>query len=182
MIDPSVLNHSNNGHRRYGFLILVLAAPAMIPGIGSLAAPLAGLGGIALGLQLMMGRNDPWLPKRVEAWIERPKGLLRLRARMERLTGSLTQRLRHWHSPRVPRIAVGLMLAWSAFLLALPLAFVPFGNVVPGLAMGLLGTSLLEAKQHFAWIGMALSGLFTTALGLFVWLSWASSKALFGLL
>ncbi len=144
----------------YGALLLVLAAPALVPGLGVLAAPLSGLAGILLGAQLVLGRRTPWVPARVRAWMAAvPLG--------PRLSLWLQERLRpllRLPAPGLPRVLAGLTVAWSSLLLVLPLAFVPFGNVVPALALGLVGAGLAVRKSLLSWLGMALSGGYTALL------------------
>ena len=131
------------GQRAYGPLIVVFAAPNMLPvalpGISAiLGAPL-----ILLTAQLMLGRRRPWLP-----------GVLRRRslgrASFEGLVARIMPRLRRLErmvSPRLPVVtgmlgkrvvgALGLLLALTV---TLP---VPFGNAVPGLALVIMSVGLL---------------------------------------
>lgn len=144
----------------YGTLLLMLAAPALLPGLGTVAAPLAGLAGVAVGTQLLFGRRAPWLPARARGWIDAatlgPRLALWIESRLRPLV-----RLR---APGLPRVLAGLAVLWSSFLLALPLAFVPFGNLAPALALGLLGVGLAARRSLFGWLGAALSGGYTVLL------------------
>ncbi len=67
-------------------------------------------------------------------------------------------------APRVPVILAGLAVAWTGLLLALPLAFIPFSNMIPALALGLVGAGLAARRSLFSWLGMALSGGYTALL------------------
>jgi hypothetical protein len=129
--------------RAYGPLIVVFAAPNMLPvalpGISAvLGAPL-----ILLTAQLMLGRRRPWLP-----------GFLRRRSlargTFEGMVARLVPRLRRieaWVAPRLLVLtgilgkrligALGLLLA---LIIMLP---VPFGNAVPGLALVVMSVGLL---------------------------------------
>ena len=130
-------------HRAYGPLIVVFAAPNMLPvalpGISAvLGAPL-----ILLTAQLMLGRDRPWLP-----------GFLRrrslARASFEGLVARIVPRIRRIEQMVSPRLllitgmlgkrvigALGLVLA---LIIMLP---VPFGNAVPGLALVVMSIGLL---------------------------------------
>jgi hypothetical protein len=130
-------------HRAYGPLIVVFAAPNMLPvalpGISAiLGAPL-----ILLTAQLMLGRRRPWLP-----------GFLRrrslARASFESLVARVVPRIRRIEQMISPRLlvltgmlgkkvigALGLVLA---LIIMLP---VPFGNAVPGLALVVMSVGLL---------------------------------------
>ena len=144
----------------YGALLLMLAAPALVPGIGTITAPLAGFAGLTLGVQLAMGRRVPWMPDRVQSWIASstlgPKLSLWIQARC--------QPLLRLPSPRFPMLFAGLTVAWSSLIMLLPLAIVPFSNTIPALSMGLVGTGLVVRKSLFSWLGMALSGGYTALL------------------
>ena len=130
--------------RAYGPLIVLFAAPNVLPvalpGISALlGAPL-----ILLTAQLMLGLHRPWLP-----------GFLRRRS----LKRSSFESLVHRIVPRLVRIeamiqprllpltnawgqrligAVGMLLAAIVFL---P---VPFGNAIPGIALVLMAVGLLS--------------------------------------
>lgn len=147
----------------YGALLLMLAAPSVLPGIGAVAAPLAGAASLALGLQLALGRRVPWMPDGLRTWMS---------------TSTLGPRLSLWIQarvpaflrapmPRFPALLAGLTVAWSSLLLLLPLAFVPFANAVPALSLGLIGLGLASHRSHFGWMGMALSGGWTALLAAF---------------
>jgi hypothetical protein len=146
----------------YGTLLLVLAVPTLLPGLGLLTAPLAGLAGLGVGVQLTLGRRAPWMPSRARAWMDDaslgPRLSLWLQARFQPLQGL--------RLPRLPRVLAGLAVSWSSLLLVLPLALVPFGHTIPALALGLLGVGLAVRRSLFGWLGAALSGGYTAFLAL----------------
>ena len=139
----SATSSTPSQHRAYGPLIVVFAAPNMLPvalpGISAvLGAPL-----ILLTAQLMLGRDRPWLP-----------GFLRrrslARASFEGLVARIVPRIRRIEQMVSPRLllmtgmlgkrvigALGLVLA---LIIMLP---VPFGNAVPGLALVVMSVGLL---------------------------------------
>jgi len=162
--------------RRYGSLLLLVAAPAVLPGIGSLVAPLAGAAGMALGLQLALGRPDPWIPSRAQAWLDR-KGPGR---QLLRLIRRFCAPLLGLPSPRMPLLLAGAAVAWTSLVLFLPLALIPLSNTVPSLALGLLGAGLALGRAILAWLGLALSGAFTGALALLGAAAWEGLQALVG--
>jgi len=145
-------------HRAYGPLIVVFAAPNMLPvalpGISAvLGAPL-----ILLTGQLMLGRTRPWLP-----------GFLRrrslARASFESLVARIVPRLRRIEQLVSPRLlvvtgmfgkrlvgALGLLLA---LIIMLP---VPFGNAVPGLALVVMSVGLL-GRDGLAVLAGGLIGM-----------------------
>ncbi|MGQ0567053.1 MAG: exopolysaccharide biosynthesis protein [Gemmobacter sp.] len=149
--------------RAYGAMILVFAFPNMLPSPPGLAAVL-GLPLVVLSALLMTG-HAPWLPRfiarrglttatfrtmvdRAIPWIKRAERLLR--HRLLPLTGGLGQR------------AIGALCLILALVLMLP---VPFGNLMPALAISVLSLGLLErdgfwvlsgvvvAAAAFLWVG-----------------------------
>lgn len=129
--------------KAYGPLIVVFAAPNILPvalpGISAvLGAPL-----ILLTAQLVAGQRRPWLP-----------GFLRrrslARSTFESLVARIVPRLRRIESVVAPRwLAVtgplgkrliGLLGVVLSTIIFLP---VPFGNVVPGIALVLMSVGLL---------------------------------------
>ncbi len=132
----------------YGLGVTLLAATAFIPGVTNVLA----LGIVGLGAQMAAGRAYPWLPAR----------LLRLRLHPGRLkvilskAGRFLERLSPQRGERrpIPRRALGLLITWTALLLALPL-LLPFSNLLPGAALLFMGLALLEDWPFAAWIGLA---------------------------
>lgn len=144
----------------YGTLVLVLAASSLLPGVGAIAAPLSGAASLALGLQLAAGRRIPWVPERVRGWLSSstfgPRLSLWIQNHLRPLFGLPT--------PRFPGILAGLTVAWTGLLLVLPLALIPFSDLIPALALGLVGAGLAARRSLFGWLGMATSGGFTALL------------------
>lgn len=140
------------GEQTYGLLVLLLSLPSLIPGLNLGMAPVGGLGILALGLQLAWGVPHPWVPARVQAQpIHKghiKKALARFELHLDRLRwpGSVQR-------PLDPRW-VGLVTAWTGFLLAIPVPL-PFGNVLPAAILCLLGAALLEERPLWAWVATA---------------------------
>lgn len=141
----------------YGELLLILAAPSVLPVVGSVVGVLAGLAAVVLGLQLAGGRSEPWLPPGLRGRLGQGRLGLRLRMWIQRRLRPLSG----LPVPGYPRPLAGLTAAWSGLVLALPLPMVPFANVIPALAMGLVGASLMARKPLFGWAGTVLAGAYT---------------------
>ncbi len=146
----------------FGPLLLTLAAPAALPGLGSLAAPAVGLAAMALGWQLATGRPFPWIPARAHRWLApRPA----FRPWLRRILGPL-RFARRCPLPPPPRWVMGAGVAWTGFIMLLPLAFIPLSNAIPAAALALLGGGLHPSRSAWAWAGLGLSGTFTAFLAL----------------
>ncbi|HJV91567.1 MAG TPA: exopolysaccharide biosynthesis protein [Holophagaceae bacterium] len=144
----------------FASLLMGLAAPAALPGLGSVAAPAVGLAAMALGWQVAMGRTTPWIPERARRWLTPVPALRPLTRRVLRILRGF----RRLPLPPLPRWLAGAAVAWTGFLLLLPLAPVPFSNALPAVALGLLGGGLHPTRSTWAWAGFGISGAFTAGL------------------
>lgn len=142
------------GEQVYGLLVLLLSLPSLIPGLNVGLAPLGGLGIVALGLQLAWGVPHPWVPRRVQAQPIHKGHIKHALARFE----TQLDRLRWPDAIKRPlnRRWVGLVTAWTGFLLAIPVPL-PFGNQLPAAILCLLGAALLEERPLWAWVAAAAS-------------------------
>jgi len=142
------------GEQTYGLLVLLLALPNLIPGLNLGLAPVGGAGLMALGTQLAWGRPHPWVPRRIQAQpihkgrIKDALAKFEIQIRRFRWRGAEQRPLSHrW---------MGGVIAWTGFLLALPVPL-PFGNQLPAAILCLLGAALLEERPAWAWIGAVAS-------------------------
>jgi hypothetical protein len=142
------------GERAFGALIFVFAAPNAIPIPMPGLSALLGLPLVFLAVQLLLVRPRPWLPgflrdrsiprRQLAAaiavilpWLERVERLIRPRMM--------------WLSTPVAERAIGLLALILAVVLFLP---IPFGNMLPGLALALLALGLLERDGLLVLAGM----------------------------
>lgn len=128
----------------FGMLLFVSILPAFIPipGVGgAISGPLA----ILIGLQLLVGRRAPWLPK----FVARRGPHRHAMARFERMLSPWLRRLERLVKPRLSllldhRVAgmfSGLLLVLLGLLLALP---IPFTNYLFGSLLLVYAFALLE--------------------------------------
>jgi hypothetical protein len=140
--------------RAFGALMLIFAFPNILPSPPGLAGVL-GLPLIFLSAQMMLGRM-PWLPAFIgQRSVTRDAfaGLVDRAApwltRAERL---LTQRLSRLASGAAER-ALGAVCLMLSLLLVLP---VPFGNMLPSIAISLIGLGVLE--RDGVWVAAGIGG------------------------
>jgi hypothetical protein len=126
----------------------VVFAPPVLAGI--VAVPTA-----AFGLQLMAGRSEPWLP----ASLKRQKVAVQALRRMLDTTGPWLSRIEGFGRPRlasVGRLALpllGLFALLAGVIVLLPL---PGTNVLPSLALVLLGIGALRRDGVLVLIGTGI--------------------------
>lgn len=162
------------GDRGFAIVLLVLAAPNSLP----IPSPpgLSTVFGVPLGffaVQLMLGRQVPWLPTRLmERTISREefrKVVAKLQPWLERLERYCRPRGHLLTGPRAERI-LGAFFLLQAIILALP---IPGGNFPPGLSMTVMSLGLLEKDGRMVAIGVAIGIAAVFLVGLIVYWSFA---------
>lgn len=148
-----------HGHGSQGTMLLLLAAPCMlpVPGVGSLL----GWGLVALAWMMWCGQHAQCLPDRVaRVTLPRPwaRRVLALLARVYAMAARMA-RPRWGHLASLgARRWMPLMVAWLAVLIILP---IPFGNVLPAVALMLLGLGLVFLDGLLVVTAIAAAGLAT---------------------
>lgn len=157
------------GGRAFGAVLFIFSAPNLLPlppGTSTvLGAPL-----LLVAPQLAAGASQPWLPRRVRErtiaghvlsqtvgrlipWVERVERISRPRFGV--LFGRVGERL------------IGAVCTLLAFILILP---VPFGNMLPAAAVGILALALIQRDGALALFGYLLAvsslGVLVLAAGL----------------
>jgi hypothetical protein len=142
------------GRRAFGMLLFVATLPAFIPipiG-GAISGPLV----VLIGVQLLAGRREPWLPRAIA-----DRGPHRhVLSRFDRLVAPWLARLERLVRPRLPQLLhhpaatllTGLLLVLLGVLLSLP---IPFTNYLFGGLLLLFALALLErdgALMAVAWV------------------------------
>ena len=165
------------GERAFGALMLVFAAPLVLPmppGLSAvLGAPLVFITG-----QLMVGRQKLWLPKIVSQREIRHRDFIAIADKvlpyLRKLESRLKPRMTWLLAPVAERLigAVALVLAVIVFL---P---IPFGNMLPSLAIAVLGLGIVERDGLAALIGW-LAAVASVALLAFVSKALAAATVVF---
>lgn len=159
-----------HGPAAHGSLLLLLAVPCLLPVPG--AGTVVGMGIMALALALWRAPGALTLPGKVagfqlsQRWASR---VLRLLASTYALAGRVArQRLSHLATSH-PRLLLAALVTVMAVIIVLP---IPFGNVLPAIALMLLGIGLVfhdGVAVLLGWLFSALALGFTAALGLGAW-------------
>ena len=127
--------------RAFGFLLIFVTLPCFIPspvGVGAIFGPIAAF----LGVQMVLGREHPWLPQ----WVRR-RGMSRdSMSRFLARLGRWLDKLEHLVRPRWLALTDGWGERFSGLVIALvgvalampiPLTNYPFGGVLLVLAIAL---------------------------------------------
>ncbi|MEN0078272.1 MAG: exopolysaccharide biosynthesis protein [Pseudomonadota bacterium] len=156
------------GMRSYGPVLLLLGFIAVspltiIPG----ATWLVSLIILLVAGQILIGKPSPWVPGQLLAFEFRREDLLK----GVEMSEGLVQRVDRVLRPRLtvlsepPFAQFVALICIGAALVSFPLGFVPFGPVLPGVAVLLFGLGL-TARDGFVILAAAAS-LFAAALVLF---------------
>ncbi len=160
-----------HGPEAHGTLLLLLAMPCLlpVPGVGTVL----GLGMAALAVAMWRGHCTPCLPPRV-AELELPRhwaqrvliGLASAYALAGRHARARLGHLANSGQRSATALTVGLMAA----IIVMP---IPFGNVLPAVALVFIGLGLVFRDGLAMILGLLLSGLAlvaTIGLLLMVWI------------
>lgn len=117
--------------------------PVSIPGISTVFGAAIILISVAITLNRM-----PWLPKKI---LDRQLDTSKLVPALER-GAQIVSRLDRFLKPRLTALTTGpvanrvngLAIAFAGILLMFPLGFVPFSNTLPGIAILLLATGMIQ--------------------------------------
>ncbi|SDQ87434.1 exopolysaccharide biosynthesis protein [Brevundimonas sp. 374] len=148
--------------RAYGLLILLLSIPCLVPGLYGVPQ-VVGLIVILLAGQMLVGREEPWLPR----WLLnlRSKGSwLKAMADFAETKLGWIDRLSR---PRLRRFAdgPGEKLAAVFMILATVTIVMPLTNTIPSIALALLSVGLIQRDGLFVLAGCAVTTVWLTLLG-----------------
>jgi hypothetical protein len=158
-----------------GWLLLLLAVPALVPSPGVPLGMIFGTGLALLALHLTFGPRPVRLPK----WIARRRlatssldaATARLGPMIERLERLTRPRLAALVRPSVIRL-LGLVVLVNAVLIILP---IPLGNTLPAMAVMTMALGLIarDGMAIVAGLGLSVGALAVSALlvGSAVWLA-----------
>ena len=162
--------------RAFGLMILILSVPCLVPALYGVPQ-IVGVPILLLAGQLLLGRDEPWLPDAVlnrripRAWLERMGGFADRRMRwFERLS---RPRWRALASGPGERFAAGFMILATATIV------LPMVNTVPSIALALLAVGLIQRDGLFVAGGALVAAAWAAALasvavGLALGAGWAA--------
>lgn len=147
------------GRRAFGMLLLIATLPALIPvpAGGAVSGPLV----ILVGVQMLWGRPEPWLPGPIARRGPHRGALARFHARIQRALGWLERvvrpRLSQVLHHRAAAMFSGMLLVLLGLLLSLP---IPLTNYLFAGLLMLFAFALLERDgvlMLVAWIAGSIA-------------------------
>lgn len=148
--------------RAYGLLILLLSIPCLVPGLYGVPQ-IVGLIVILLAGQMLVGREEPWLPR----WFLN----LRCKGAWLKAMADFAESKLGWidrlSRPRLRRFAdgPGEKLAAVFMILATLTIVMPLTNTIPSVALALLSVGLIQRDGLFVLAGCAVTTAWLTILG-----------------
>ncbi|TFW14401.1 exopolysaccharide biosynthesis protein [Brevundimonas intermedia] len=148
--------------RAYGLLILLLSIPCLVPGLYGVPQ-VVGLIVILLAGQMLVGREEPWLPR----WFLN----LRCKGAWLKAMADFAESKLGWidrlSRPRLRRFAdgPGEKLAAVFMILATLTIVMPLTNTIPSVALALLSVGLIQRDGLFVLAGCAVTTVWLTILG-----------------
>lgn len=141
--------------RAFGLGILILALPCAVPFLYGVPQIVA-LPMFALAAQLALGREYPWLPRRLG---QRKVAVGGLRAVVRRAHGTLGI-LERLTAPRLTVLTDGVGARVVGALLLIPAASIlvplPLTNTTPGVGVGIAAVGLLERDGLLVLLGLII--------------------------
>ncbi len=148
--------------RAYGLLILLLSIPCLVPGLYGVPQ-VVGLIVILLAGQMLVGREEPWLPR----WFLN----LRCKGSWLKAMADFAETKLGWidrlSRPRLRRFAdgPGEKLAAVFMILATVTIVMPLTNTIPSIALALLSVGLIQRDGLFVLAGCTVTTVWLTILG-----------------
>lgn len=151
------------GPSGFGFVILLLAIPPLIP----IPGPFGAIFGTALAiisLQFVFGARSPWLP----AILRNRRLSGKVFESMERHAGPMVRQVEKLIRPQRMKALAGrflpCLLGVPVFALAIVIALpIPFGNIAPAVAICVMAVGLIERDGLVILGGLALTAVAAVA-------------------
>lgn len=169
------------GDKAIAFVLLVFAIPAIIPTPGIPAGMIFGTALAILSLQIIFGSRRLVLPGFLGR-LSVSRSLIQMTAdraapRLEKLEALLRPR-GHVLSKYLGHVAIGVVIFLMAVLIALP---IPFGNMLPGLAVLAIALGLAQRDDVAVLVGLLLAVLSVLTSVAIIYGGWALISGWLGL-
>jgi hypothetical protein len=168
------------GDQAISFVLVVFAIPAIIPTPGIPAGMIFGTALAILSLQIIFGARRLVLP-RFLGRLSVSRSIIQMTAdkaapRLAKLEALLRPR-GHVFSKYMGHVSIGIVIFLMAVLIALP---IPFGNMLPGLAVLVIALGLAQRDDMAVLVGLLLAILSVLTSGAIIYGGWALISGWFG--
>ena len=171
----------------HGFLLMCALAslpfliPVSIPGVSTVF----GFAIILISLSISFNRV-PWLPKKI---LYRELDTQKLVPALEK-GAALVSRLDRYLKPRMSALVEGrttnringLAIAFGGVLLMFPLGLIPLSNTLPGIAILLLTTGMIQRDGLIVAAGYAFIAITLVYFAVLGWMAFSAGQGLAGML
>lgn len=171
----------------HGFLLMCALAslpfliPVSIPGVSTVF----GFAIILISLSISFNRV-PWLPKKI---LDRELDTQKLVPALEK-GAALVSRLDRYLKPRMSALVEGrttnringLAIAFGGVLLMFPLGLIPLSNTLPGIAILLLTTGMIQRDGLIVAAGYAFIAITLVYFAILGWMAFSAGQGLAGML
>lgn len=166
------------GDSIFGFLFVILALPSALPVPAPGYSIPFGVGMLVLALQLIVGRDLPWLPAKImngSMSIDKVQGFLSKGLPWLQKIEALTKpRFSYICNSSVGRILIGLAIAFMSVLMMIP---IPGTNTVPAIGIFVTGLGLVEDDGLISLLGLMICAVGATiSISIFIGVIWGGSS------
>ncbi len=162
--------------RSFGVIIILFALPnAIVPIAWVLGTPI-----LLFAVQLVMGRQKPWLPE----FMSRQEISRETFAKIASYVVKYLSTMEQWLKPRwnflTTDAAERFIGLWMAFLVLVLLVPVPFGNALPAFGISIIAAGLIEKDGAAIVVGSIIGLADTLYVVALLGGIWTAFKAIFG--
>ncbi|MGB5632362.1 MAG: exopolysaccharide biosynthesis protein [Waterburya sp.] len=148
------------GERIFGFLFVILAFPSALPVPAPGYSVPFGIAMFFLAIQLIMGRDRPWLPEKIingSMSLKKVQGFLKKGNPWLRRIEALTKPRLTYVCTSIPgRVIIGLAIALMSISMMIP---IPGTNTIPAIGIFFTGFGLVEDDGAISLLGLIICAL-----------------------
>lgn len=148
------------GESTFGFLFVVLALPSALPIPAPGYSVPFGIAMLFLAVQLIIGRETPWLPKKILNWslpLDKVQGFIKKSIPwLEKIEGITKPRLNTVCNSSLGRVIIGFALALMSISMMI---VIPGTNTLPAIGIFVTGFGLVEEDGAICLLGLVLCAL-----------------------
>ena len=148
------------GESTFGFLFVVLALPSALPIPAPGYSVPFGIAMFFLAVQLIIGRDRPWLPAKILNWslpLKKVRGFIKKSIPwLEKIEAITKPRLSSVCNSSLGRIIIGIALALMSISMMI---VIPGTNTLPAIGIFVTGFGLVEEDGAICLLGLILCAL-----------------------